>query len=82
MTSLFRNVVHVPESTFDAVKEGNMQQKKIQRPIRRTDRHTSHEEDREIWPMSAREFMKLPASILVVRGNRRSFHRDDLQSNE
>ena len=82
MTSLLRNVVHVPEPAFDAIKEVNMQQKKIQRPIRRTDRHTFQEEGHEIWPMSAREFMKLPASSLVVRGNRRSFHRDDLQSNE
>lgn len=42
-------------------------QKQIQRPIRRTETQRSSDDRQEIWPLSAREFMKLPAARLLTK---------------
>ncbi len=42
-------------------------QKQIQRPIRRTETQRPSDNRQEIWPLSAREFMKLPAAGLLTK---------------
>ena len=47
----------------------------IQRPVRRSDRHKTQDNQQEVWPLSAREFMKLPVSGLLSAGRRVTFTR-------
>lgn len=47
-----------------------MKQVRIQRPIRRngeTGSYRSDEHTERLWPLSAREFLKLPTSVLTAR---------------
>jgi len=48
-------------------------QKQIERPIRRTETQRADDEKQEVWPLSAREFMKLPVSGLISAGKRLTF---------
>lgn len=50
-------------------------QKQIQRPVRRTETQRVHDEKQEVWPLSARQFMKLPAAGLLSPGKRLTFTR-------
>lgn len=50
-------------------------QQQIQRPVRRTEQQQSVHEKADVWPLSAREFMKLPVSGLLVVGKRITFTR-------
>ena len=50
-------------------------QKQIQRPIRRTETHKTNHDNQEVWPLSARQFMKLPVSGLLSAGKRLTFRR-------
>ena len=50
-------------------------QKQVERPIRRTQTQTSNSETQEVWPLSARQFMKLPVSGLLSAGKRLTFAR-------
>ena len=47
----------------------------IQRPVRRTEQQRPTEDKDGLWPLSAREFMKLPVSGLLSRGRRIRFTR-------
>jgi hypothetical protein len=50
-------------------------QQHIQRPVRRTEpQQAAHGKD-SVWPLSAREFMKLPVSALLSAGKRITFTR-------
>ncbi len=42
----------------------------IQRPVRRTEQHRPTQDTDGTWPLSAREFMKLPMSGLLSTGKR------------
>ncbi|MEP7153672.1 MAG: hypothetical protein ABI856_18370 [Nitrospira sp.] len=50
-------------------------QKQIERPIRRTETHKTNHGNQEVWPLSARQFMKLPVSGLLSAGKRLTFSR-------
>jgi hypothetical protein len=50
-------------------------QQQIQRPVRRTEPQTPTSANQEVWPQSARQFMKLPVSGLLSAGKRLSFTR-------
>ncbi|WHZ13618.1 MAG: hypothetical protein OJF52_000451 [Nitrospira sp.] len=50
-------------------------QQQIQRPVRRTDEQRADHDKEEVWPLSAREFMKLPVSGLPPAGRRIRFTR-------
>ncbi len=50
-------------------------QKQIERPIRRTETQKTNNGNQEVWPLSAREFMKLPVSGLLSAGKRLTFSR-------
>ena len=50
-------------------------QQQIQRPIRRTETPRTNDDKQEVWPQSAREFMKLPVSDLLSAGKRLTFTR-------
>ena len=50
-------------------------QKHVERPIRRTQTQNSNSESQEVWPLSARQFMKLPVSGLLSTGKRLTFAR-------
>ncbi len=50
-------------------------QKQIERPIHRMQTHTTNCEHQEVWPLSARQFMKLPVSGLLSAGKRLTFAR-------
>lgn len=47
----------------------------IQRPVRRSEPQGTNREKDEVWPLSAREFMKLPVSGLLSTGRRVEFTR-------
>ena len=46
-------------------KEGVTMQKHIERPVHLSKTHRADERKQEVWPLSAREFMKLPVSGLM-----------------
>jgi hypothetical protein len=48
-------------------------QQQVQRPVRRSETTTNANQD--VWPQSARQFMKLPVSGLLSAGKRLSFTR-------
>ena len=50
-------------------------QKQIQRPVRRTETQRTNDDKQEVWPLSARQFMKLPVSGLLSAGKRLTFTR-------
>ncbi|MBI4001512.1 MAG: hypothetical protein HY348_06985 [Nitrospira defluvii] len=50
-------------------------QQQIQRPLRRTEAQRANDDKQEVWPLSAREFMKLPVSGLLSAGKRLTFSR-------
>jgi hypothetical protein len=50
-------------------------QKQIERPVRRTERQRGNDDKQEVWPLSARQFMKLPVSGLLSAGKRLTFTR-------
>ncbi len=50
-------------------------QQQIQRPIRRTEPQWPNDDKQEVWPLSARQFMKLPVSGLLSAGKRLTFTR-------
>ncbi|MBI4001515.1 MAG: hypothetical protein HY348_07005 [Nitrospira defluvii] len=50
-------------------------QKQIERPIRRTETQKTNNGNQEVWPLSAREFMKLPVSGLLPARKRLTFTR-------
>lgn len=48
-------------------------QQQIRRLIRRTETQRTNDDKQEVWPLSAREFMKLPVSGLLSAGRRLTF---------
>ena len=50
-------------------------QQHIQRPVRRTEPQQAAQDKDSVWPLSAREFMKLPVSALLSKGTRITFTR-------
>jgi hypothetical protein len=50
-------------------------QQQVQRPVRRTESQCPANADQEVWPQSARQFMKLPVSGLLSAGKRLTFTR-------
>ncbi len=50
-------------------------QKQIQHPIRRTEPQRNPAGSQEVWPLSAREFMKLPVTGLLTKRDRLTFTR-------
>ena len=52
-----------------------MKQQQIQRLVRRTEQQRPTEDQDGVWPLSAREFMKLPVSSLLSREKRIRFTR-------
>jgi len=42
--------------------------KQLERPVHRSKRRRADDGKQEIWPLSAREFMKLPVSRLMSAG--------------
>jgi len=56
-------------------------QKQIQRPVRRTETQRNDDNEELLWPLSAREFMKLPASGLSA-GRRPTFSRPGARPNQ
>ncbi|MFZ1845124.1 MAG: hypothetical protein WAU40_18295 [Nitrospira sp.] len=50
-------------------------QKHIERPVHLSKTHRADERKQEVWPLSAREFMKLPVSGLMSAGKRLTFTR-------
>ena len=50
-------------------------QQQIQRPVRGTKEKPTDHDKEGVWPLSAREFMKLPASGLLSAGRRIRFTR-------
>ena len=50
-------------------------QKQIERPIRRTQTQATTGENQGVWPLSARQFMKLPVLGLLSAGKRLTFAR-------
>ena len=47
----------------------------VQRPVRRTAQPRPTQDKDGVWPLSAREFMKLPVSSLLSTGTRIQFTR-------
>lgn len=47
----------------------------VQRPVRRTGTQRVNDEVEDLWPSSAREFMKLPVSELLKTRTRWTFKR-------
>lgn len=47
----------------------------MQRPVRRTEQQRPAQDKDGVWPMSARDFMKLPVSGLLTTGKRIRFTR-------
>ena len=45
-------------------------QQQIQRPVRRSEPQRPVPGKEDVWPLSAREFMKLPVSGLLAAGTR------------
>ena len=56
-----------------------MPQQQMKQPIRRMNRVGLGEEEHEetLWPLSAREFMKLPVTSLTGRGRRTTKQSDN-----
>lgn len=50
-------------------------QQQVQRPVRRAETQRTPNADQEVWPQSARQFMKLPVSGLLSAGKRLTFTR-------
>jgi hypothetical protein len=50
-------------------------QQQIQRPVRRTETKRTEPDKQDVWPLTAREFMKLPVSGLLSAGKRLTFTR-------
>ena len=50
-------------------------QKHIERSVHLSKTHLADERKQEVWPLSAREFMKLPVSGLMSAGKRLTFTR-------
>ena len=50
-------------------------QQQIQRPVRRTETQKTNNGNQEVWPLTARQFMKLPVSGLLSAGKRLTFTR-------
>ena len=50
-------------------------QQQIQRPVRRMEQQPTDHDKEAVWPLSAREFMKLPVSGLLSAGRRIRFTR-------
>jgi hypothetical protein len=50
-------------------------QQQIQRPVRRTETQKTTNGNQDIWPQSARQFMKLPVAGLLSAGKRLTFTR-------
>ena len=48
-------------------------QKHIERPVHRSKTQRADDNKQELWPLSAREFMKLPVSRLMPAGKRLTF---------
>lgn len=44
-----------------------------ERPVHRSETQRGDDEKRDVWPLSAREFMKLPATGLLAAGKRLTF---------
>ena len=55
-------------------KEGAAMQKQVERLIHR-DQRQNNSERQEVWPLSARQFMKLPVLGLLSAGKRLTFAR-------
>ena len=53
---------------LDQEGEGVTMQKDIARPVHRSTTQRADESKQEVWPLLAREFMKLPASGLLSAG--------------
>jgi hypothetical protein len=49
--------------------------KQLERPVHRSKRRRADDGKQEIWPLSAREFMKLPVSRLMSAGQQLGFIR-------
>ena len=50
-------------------------QKHIERSVHRSKMQRADDNKQELWPLSAREFMKLPVSGLMSAGKRLTFTR-------
>ena len=50
-------------------------QKQIERPVRRAEQQSTDHDKERVWPLSAREFMKLPVSGLLSAERRIRFTR-------
>ena len=50
-------------------------QEQMERPIRPTQPQTTNCENQEVWPLSARQFMKLPVLGLLSAGKKLTFAR-------
>ena len=48
-------------------------QKHIERLVHRNETQRADDEKQEVWPLSVREFMKLPVSGLLSAGKRLTF---------
>ena len=59
----------------DQEREGATMRKQIKRPVHRSKTQRADDGTKEIWPLSAREFMKLPVSGLMSAGKRLTFTR-------
>ena len=57
-------------------------QKQIERPVRRTERQRGNDDQQEVWPLSARQFMNLPVSGLLSAGRRVTFTRLSASANQ
>lgn len=49
--------------------------KQIDRPVRRTETQKTTNGNQKVWPLSARQFMKLPLSELLSASKRLTFSR-------
>lgn len=49
--------------------------KQLERPVHRSKSRRADDGKQEIWPLSAREFMKLPVSRLMSAGQQFGFTR-------
>lgn len=49
--------------------------KQIERPVRRTETQKTTNGNQEVWPLSARQLMKLPVSELLSASKRLPFSR-------
>lgn len=50
-------------------------EQQVRRPIRRTDTQRVNDDVQGLWPLSARQFMKLPVSELLKTRTRWTFKR-------